>query len=365
MNILPVEFPRFIPNQHELWISTDILEYSRIIKANFNASSWWVITDSQVHQECYPRFAEAFKLEHEVIILPEGEESKSLKSCEMIWNKMESAQADRNAVVIALGGGMITDLAGFAASCWKRGIRFLFIPTSLLAMVDAAIGGKTGIDLSFGKNLLGLFSLPSLVVSDTTWLQTLSPRELKSGFAECLKHGLVAEETYWKRISSRSFEGQEWEFVVYRSQLIKAEIVKTDPDEQWMRKILNFGHTLGHALESLCLELEISLLHGEAIAWGMQLEAALSKQFSTLSQFHYEEIVATLTSLHYPIPSLDFSNPEIENKFIYYLRNDKKNQGNEIRLSLLSRIGHCNYDIAVPESAILQVIRQYFSPDNA
>jgi 3-dehydroquinate synthase len=111
--------------------------------------------------------------------------------------------------------------------------------------------------------------------------------------------------------------------------------------------------------------MEISLLHGEAIAWGMQMEAALSKQFSTLSQTQYEEIIATLTSLHYSIPSLDFSNPEIENKFIYYLRNDKKNQGNEIRLSLLSRIGHCNYDIAVPESEILQVVRQYFSADNA
>lgn len=365
MNILPVELPRFLPSQHEVWISDDIQEYIRLIKANFNASSWWLLTDSIVHTVCYPRFEQVFSQEHHLIILPAGEEHKTLVSCEQLWQQMETAHADKNAVLICLGGGMITDLGGFAASCWKRGIRFIFIPTSLLGMVDAAIGGKTGIDLTFGKNLLGLISLPALVISDTSWLSTLPERELKAGFAECLKHGLVADETYWRRISTTPFNQQEWEFVVYRSQLIKSEIVKNDPDEQWMRKILNFGHTIGHALESLSLELQKPMLHGEAVALGMLLEAELSVNYSELSQSQFREIKSRIEELKFEIPSVDFTSNDIVNKFIYYLRNDKKNQKNEIRMSLLNKIGKCSFDIPVPEEDILKVITEYFKNGNA
>lgn len=364
MNILPIELPRFVPNQHEVWISDDVQEYIRLIKTNFNASSWWILTDSNVEKFCYPRFQEAFNQAHNLFVLPAGEESKTLASCEHLWQQMEASHADKNAVLICLGGGMITDLGGFAASCWKRGIRFIFIPTSLLGMVDASIGGKTGIDLTFGKNLLGLISIPSLVVSDTSWLSTLPEKELKAGYAECLKHGLVADETYWRRISGTPFNQQEWEFVVYRSQLVKSEVVKNDPDEQWMRKILNFGHTIGHALESLSLELQKPMLHGEAVALGMLLEAELSLSYSELPDIQFREIKSRIEELRIDFPLFDFTNSDIVNKFIYYIRNDKKNQKNEIRMSLLNKIGKCSYDIQVTEESILKVVIDYFKDGN-
>lgn len=356
MRILPLELPRFIPSQHEVWISEDIQEYLRLIKANFQASSWWVLTDSNVHQACYPRFHRYFNQDHQLIVIPAGEASKNLQTCQTIWTQFESFGADRNAVCICLGGGMISDIGGFVSSLWKRGIRFIHLPTSLLGMVDAAIGGKCGIDFLHGKNLLGQISLPSLVVSDTSWLESLAERELKAGLAECLKHGLVADETYWRRLAATNFKEQEWEFVVYRSQMIKAEVVKTDPDEQWMRKILNFGHSLGHALESICLESGVSFLHGDAIAWGMKVETKLAMEATGLTSEHVSQIVAGIDQFDYPLPLLPLSKETVINKLIYYLRNDKKNNQQAIRMSLLSRIGKCEYDVEVKENKVREVL---------
>jgi 3-dehydroquinate synthase len=356
MRLLPVELPRFIPSHHEVWISEDIEEYLRILKANFQASSWWVLTDTNVHQFCYPRFQQHFKQEHQLVVIPAGEASKTLETSQQIWRQFEAMGADRNAVCICLGGGMISDLGGFVSSIWKRGIRFIHIPTSLLGMVDAAIGGKCGIDFQYGKNLLGQLTLPALVVSDTTWLHTLPERELKAGLAECLKHGLVADETYWYRLASTPFVEQEWEFVVYRSQMIKAEVVKTDPEEQWMRKILNFGHSLGHALESLCLELQISLLHGEAVAWGMMAETRLAQQYTGLNHEAVLQVTNGIRGFQYPLPVIPLSPSEIVDKIIYYLKNDKKNHHQVFRMSLISRIGKCEYDIEVSEESIREVL---------
>lgn len=359
MNILPVELPSFVPRQHEVWISEDIGHYCRLIQSNFQASSWWVITDSRVHTLCYPRFQAAFRQEHHLVVIPEGEAHKNLASAQHIWARLEEAHADRQAVVICLGGGMISDIGGFAASCWKRGVRFIFIPTSLLGMVDASIGGKTGVDLNQGKNLLGLLSLPALVISDTSWLQTLAERELKAGFAECLKHGLVADETYWRRLSETPFAEQAWEFVVYRSQIIKSEIVRTDPDEQWLRKVLNFGHSMGHALESLCLELNLSLLHGEAVAWGMWMEVSISARMGLLSPENARAIQANLESWGFTQPLPDFREESIVNKFIYYLRQDKKNRSETIRMSLLLKAGKAEVDQEVGLSMIREVLGEY------
>lgn len=363
MKILPVEFPRFIPAQYEIWFSDEVDVWMPLLQKNIQASSWWVLTDSRVAEYVYPVIQDKLP-PHTLIVVPEGEQNKNLDTCRQVWSELSLAGADRNAVLISLGGGMITDLGGFAASCWKRGIRFIHIPTSLLAMVDASIGGKTGIDFQSGKNLLGLFSIPSLVIIDPVWLKTLNLRELRAGFAECLKHGLIADEAYWLRLSQTSLEEQEWEFVIYRSLMLKSEIVKNDPDEQWMRKNLNFGHTVGHALESLCLEKGISFLHGEAVALGMMIESALSTKFAGLPYAEFQKISATIRSMEFPVPPLRMDEDETIHKFIFFLGNDKKNVGKDLRMSLISQPGKGVFDVPVPIEEVILATRALFSQLN-
>lgn len=239
-----------------------------------------------------------------------------------------------------------------------RGIDCFLIPTTLLAMVDASIGGKTGVDLQGVKNVIGSFSTPQMVVIDATYLDTLDPRELKSGYAEMLKHGLIYDKSYFNHLSAiANVDFADIETLIYHSVVIKSQIVEADPQEAGLRKILNFGHTIGHAVESYCLTSPVKnrMLHGEAIAVGMVVEAYLSTVILGLKETLYQEIKE---SIQYIYGKELFSETDIQ-EIMTWLKFDKKNRAGEIRMVLLPDIGQCSYNIEVPKHLIAKGFEDY------
>lgn len=316
----------------------------RLSELNEIYSSVFILADNNTHTLCLPqliKYVPALQ-KAEVLCIKTGEKEKNIENCLYIWRKLSRWRADRNSLLINLGGGVITDIGGFAASVFKRGIAFINIPTTLLAMADASVGGKTGIDLDDIKNEIGLFRYPEMVIIDEHYLKSLPERELKSGMAEILKHGLIADEKLWQEMRKQSGGGSaSWNEAIRASNIIKSHVVTKDPYEQkGLRKILNFGHTIGHGIESHFLGTRTPLLHGEAIALGMVCEAWLSQKINGLPKSQYEEIAQSLLSI-YPLKEIDESASE---KIVMHLRNDKKNFKEKIRFALLSKIGACTYD---------------------
>ncbi|MEN9700640.1 MAG: hypothetical protein RLZZ301_1838 [Bacteroidota bacterium] len=300
-----------------------------------------ILVDENTHDHCleflltgFPALAEA-----EVILLPAGEENKVLEVCFQVWETLTDAQFDRQSLLINLGGGMVTDLGGFVASVYKRGIDFIQIPTSLLAMVDAAIGGKTGIDLANYKNQLGTFQHPSGIYIDPGFLTSLPIDEWRNGFAELLKHALVADSdlaTQLLKIKDLSLELTP--ALIARAASIKVQIVEQDPTEKGLRKQLNFGHTIGHALESQALESQTPLAHGHAVAFGILAESFLSVQKGILGTNELQAIEQCVLT---QFPLLEVPD---RTQLWPYLLQDKKNRHQEIRTCLLAGIGNCLYD---------------------
>ncbi|HEY8400693.1 MAG TPA: 3-dehydroquinate synthase family protein, partial [Cytophagaceae bacterium] len=246
-------------------------------------SSVCVIADENTEKHCFPLLLPALQKYH-LITIPSGEENKTLSTCERIWKGMTDQQLDRKAVVINLGGGVIGDMGGFCASTYKRGIDFIQIPTTLLSQVDASVGGKLGVDFFSYKNHIGVFKEPAAVFINADFLKTLDPAELRSGFAEIIKHCLIADKTKWEEISRKSLAEQNWEDLIAHSVEIKSKVTTADPTEQGLRKILNFGHTIGHAIESYYLTIkDKKLLHGEAIAIGMVAESYIAEKRGFIS----------------------------------------------------------------------------------
>ena len=301
-------------------------------------SNIFVLTDSNTAIHCLPVFKEHFPEVAGAVHLniPPGELHKNLETCMGLWGQLSGHGADRKSLLINLGGGVVTDLGGFVASTYQRGISFVNIPTTLLSMVDASVGGKTGVDLGTLKNQIGVIRNPDLVLIRSEYLHTLEQRQLRSGFAEMLKHGLIADRSYWGHLKGlRNLEGLDrW---IYRSVLIKNEVVTADPNERGRRKILNFGHTLGHALESYFLDRNPRepLLHGEAIAIGMILEAFLSLEACGLPGEACEEIKGTLLRFFPRTPI----RREDREPILRLLRFDKKNAGGRVLFSLLKDLG--------------------------
>ena len=289
-----------------------------------------------------------------VIEIKSGEEQKNLSTCEFIWKRMTQLGLTRNSVLINLGGGVIGDMGGFAASTYKRGIRFINIPTTLLAQVDASIGGKLGIDFDELKNHLGIFREPDHVIVWPEFLKTLPKRELVSGFAEVAKHALISDKDHWENLKSIDRESHDWKTLIPHSIKIKSQIVFEDPNESGYRKILNFGHTLGHAIESYFLNTEKRLLHGEAIAIGMILESHISWQKGWLTEIEFQEISSFLRERFKPstkLPKLDILMP--------FLLQDKKNDAEGINFSLLKGIGNCEYDVKLDMKMIERSLQEY------
>ena len=263
-----------------------------------------VLVDEHTASSCLPRVQDAVPDAH-VIKISSGEQNKSLSVCEQIWSQMASAKMDRHSLMINLGGGVIGDMGGFAASCYMRGIDFIQVPTTLLSQVDASVGGKLAIDFQAYKNFIGLFCNPVAVIVDPSFLETLPSAQLRSGYAEMIKHGLIKSKPIWHRLSGLdSISDISWDEEIYASIMIKKEVVIEDPREQGLRKILNFGHTIGHALESYALDTSAPLLHGEAIALGMIAESFLSSKILSLSEMSLNSIIAHIKRV-YPDLSLE------------------------------------------------------------
>ena len=327
-------------------------EFSALKKyiLSLNPSRTFVIVDENTKEHCLPLFHESVNVAYETLEIKSGEVNKNLTTATLLWNQLIEKGCDRSSLVINLGGGVIGDMGGFVASTYMRGIRFIQMPTTLLSQVDASIGGKLGIDHQGYKNMIGTFQNPALVWIHTPFLETLDKREILSGFAEVIKHALISSKPMWEKIKNLDGNnlGGNWSDLVARSVKIKNAIVTEDPKEGGLRKVLNFGHTIGHAIESLFLGTERHLLHGEAIAKGMICEGYMAFKSKRISIIEMEEMNTLLESL-YDLPTIQ--STQIED-IISLVKKDKKNTDGQVNFSLLSGIGSCDYDVQVPTPLI-------------
>jgi 3-dehydroquinate synthase len=315
-----------------------------------------VLMDENSESFCYPLVAKELP-PHHIIRISSGEEYKTLETCSYIWRSLTNLGFDRKSLLINLGGGVIGDMGGFCAATFKRGISFINIPTTLLAQVDASIGGKLGIDFDGFKNHIGVFRDPDLVIIDPVFLETLDKKELKSGFAEVIKHCLIADATYLEVVTSQSFENQDWGSHIAHSLQIKSKVTKEDPLEAGLRKILNFGHTVGHAIESYFLSTPYKLLHGEAIAIGMICEAYLSMKKTNLPAQDMQKVADILKNI-FGKHKIDPSTYQEIAKLAFH---DKKNIDGQVMAALLDKIGNCTYDIPIMADDIVSALDFYYS----
>jgi 3-dehydroquinate synthase len=317
-----------------------------------------ILVDEFTNKYCLPIIQDLLPTNFTKILIKSGEHHKNLATCERVWDRMTQANMDRHSLLVNLGGGVIGDLGGFCASTYKRGIDFTQIPTTLLAQVDASVGGKLGIDFQGLKNHIGVFQLPKTVLIDPKFIDTLSIQQKKSGFAEIIKHCLIRDAQEWNLIRQQSFEELDLAKLIAHSVAIKEAVVLEDPKEAGLRKILNFGHTLGHAIETYLLDKgKRKILHGEAIAIGMIVEAFISHQRDLISLQELEEIESYLFE-NYGRVKL---HAEEISKIISLTAQDKKNKGKEIRFSLLTGIGDCGYDIPVSALEMKKAIQYYLN----
>jgi len=325
-----------------------------------NPSKLFLLVDSHTQNHCAAYFLQhlATKINIEIIEIEPGENSKTIETCQGVWQTLTELDADRKSLIINLGGGVVTDLGGFVASTFKRGIPYINIPTSLLAMVDASVGGKTGVDLGSLKNQIGVISNAEMVIIDVGYLATLPQNQLKSGLAEMLKHGLIQDKAYWKKLGDLSqLSLADLESLIYDSVIIKNNIVTEDLKEDGIRKTLNFGHTLGHAIESYFLENKHKqeLLHGEAIVIGMVLAAFLSAELSGLTKTERDEIKNVLQKSYDKVLFEKEDFPPI----LELLKYDKKNSHGNINFVLLEKIGKPKIDCIVPDELIYKAFNYY------
>ena len=325
--------------------------------ARLSFSQLFILVDSNTQIHCLPIIEKALPAAASFFVVSPGEKNKTIATCMEIWAAMTHAGLDRKALVLNLGGGVLGDMGGFCASIYKRGIRFINIPTTLLSQVDASVGGKLGVDFEGLKNHLGVFNEPETVLISPIFLSTLPKNELRSGFAEIIKHGLIRDKAYFESLNFKNWEASDWRELISHSIAIKSEVVISDPKEAGLRKILNFGHTIGHAFETLYLDGEKHLLHGEAIAAGMICEAWLSQQKLGLANEELDKIETAFFSIY---GKITVEKSEIESLVDLCLQ-DKKNEGNSLLFSLLKEIGDCHYNIPVTRQEIREAILYYQS----
>lgn len=323
-------------------------------------SKLFIIVDTNSHTYCLPQFLGQLETETpiEVIEIESGETNKTIDTCVGVWNALTDLNADRKSLVINLGGGVVTDLGGFVASTYKRGMAFINVPTTLLAMVDASVGGKTGVDLGHLKNLIGVINNPKLVAIDTMFLDSLPPLQLRSGFAEMLKHGLITSPKVWDTLNDiKQLTLDDLDALIHESITIKHNIVLQDPTEQGLRKVLNFGHTVGHAIETYFLsdDTKTPLLHGDAIAIGMIVACYLSHKTLAFPLPEVNAIKAVIKGVfgHVDIHTNDYQD------IIELLKFDKKNTYGNINFVLLKAIGEPQLDCQVDEPMIIEALNFY------
>jgi len=313
---------------YSIWIGKN--SFSKLDISNYSQVA--ILVDENTKRDCLSKLPQ---IENALIIeIKSGEEYKNISTCSFIWEQLTINNFDRNSLLINLGGGVIGDMGGFCAATYKRGLEFIHIPTTLLAMVDASVGGKLGIDFKGFKNQIGLFNNPKAVLISSEFLETLAESELKSGFAEVVKHALISDNSLWLKLKNTPFTDLDWEDIIDTSVQIKNKIVLADPFEKGERKKLNFGHTFGHAIESYYLEKGTPISHGEAVFMGMILETKMSD----LSETDKNEIK------NYVLSNFALPYTPKKSSLHKFLINDKKNQDGKINFTLLNGIGNCSLD---------------------
>lgn len=343
---------------YKVYVDRELASLQRFVNDR-QYSKIFLLTDRNTTEHCLPKIQtilDNFR-GYDLIEIDPGEENKNIDFCIGIWKMLIDFGADRNSLMINLGGGVITDIGGFSASTFKRGIDFVHIPTTLLSQVDASVGGKTGIDMDGVKNIIGTFTQPQAVFVNPAFLSTLNQQQKVSGFAEMVKHGLIYDTAYFDKLKLTDPLVMD-DMLIYQSISIKNQVVKEDPTEKGLRKILNFGHTIGHAIESYSLAFDsFPLLHGQAIAIGMICESFLSHRYNGLAKSELDIIVDYLLRV---FPSYSFGEG-IYQELINYMVNDKKNKNGEIGFALLKTIGSCTPNHYLSEEAIISSLDYYRS----
>lgn len=316
----------------------------------------FIVADKHTVVFCDRLFEKVDWLPSHVTVLDCGEENKSVESVSRIWMMLSKQGARRSSILVCVGGGVVTDLGGFAASTFKRGMRCINVPTTLLAQVDASLGGKTGFNFNGLKNEIGTFSIPEKVIIDPRFLNHLPVRERMSGFAEMIKHGLLSNREYLTRLLNLEYQKATPEYfleLIRRSVTIKNEIVSQDPREQGPRKVLNFGHTIGHAIESLSIMQGSPLLHGEAVALGLVAELYLSVKEKGFPEEVYREVRDFVKQHYPPYPLMDHVDTLYE-----LMLHDKKNERWGVNFTLLSGIGEFSLDNYCSKDLVVEALSQ-------
>lgn len=344
---------KFTANGKEIFVGP--IQESRLVDLinELNPNKIVIISDENTHENCNSYLVTSFDelSEAEIMVLPAGEATKDLEIAQNLWLALTDYEVSRHDLIINVGGGVITDLGGFVASCYKRGVKFVNVSTSLLGMVDASIGGKTGINLDGFKNQVGTFNFPELTIIDPVFLSSLNESEWVNGFAEMLKHGLIADGAHFEEVLSL-MKSEEWAMPVdllENSLKIKVKITDNDPFEMSERKLLNFGHTIGHAIESH-QNRSGYMPHGLAVGSGMIIESYLSFKKGLLKQEDFEKIETALSEF-YALPNL---NDRDIQELVTLLYNDKKNRNGKILCVLLDSIGHAVADVEITSEEVLE-----------
>ena len=315
----------------------------------------FVLVDETTNKLCWSLVKDYLCLKDaQTIIIGATDRRKNLDTLVHVWESLQQGKATRHSLLINLGGGMVTDLGGFAASTYKRGINFINIPTTLLAMVDASVGGKTGFNFGGLKNEIGVFNDAEFVLLDTNWLQTLDEENIRSGYAEMLKHGLIADDTMWAELINFNIAQpnlHQLAFMLDKSVRIKERIVAEDPHEKGIRKALNLGHTFGHAFESWAMKRQ-PILHGYAVAFGLIAELYLATTQTDFPTERMRQTVNFIRAYYGSLPITCNDYPEL----IELMHHDKKNRGNEINVTLLGGIGDIRIDQTITEEDIKEAL---------
>jgi 3-dehydroquinate synthase len=349
-----------ISNGYTIYFNPEgFVKLNQYLKEN-TFSKIFILVDENTNEYCLPKLLPHIETncEIEIIELEPGEEHKTITTCVEVWNALIELGADRKSLLINLGGGVITDMGGFIAATYKRGIPFINIPTTLLSMVDASVGGKNGVDLGGLKNQIGTITNPDMIIIDSDFLETLPQNELRSGMAEMLKHGLIAKKSHWDKFKNYAeIDFSQIDALIHESIEIKNAIVMEDPTEKGIRKALNFGHTLGHAIETYFLETENKkkLLHGEAIAVGMIMESYISKEKKYITTQEHQEIKSTLQAI---FDYVNIDDNEIEN-ITELLIHDKKNEFGKVQFALLGGMGKIKINEEVDYKLITEAFSDY------
>jgi 3-dehydroquinate synthase len=347
---------------YPIYIGSGVLTQCDIYRRHIKGRHVIVVTNNVVE----PLYLKAVlnqiaDFQYVTVTLPDGEKYKTLDELNKIFETLLLNKCGRNTTLIALGGGVIGDMGGFAAACYQRGIAFIQIPTTLLAQVDSSVGGKTGVNHPLGKNMIGAFYQPQCVIADTSVLDTLSDRELSAGLSEIIKYGLIRDEDFFTWLENNielllTRDAKVLAFSIERSCRNKAEVVAADETEVGVRATLNLGHTFGHAIETGMGY--GSYLHGEAVAIGMRMAADLSYQMGWLKQNDVSRIIALLNRAKLPI---DPPEAMSANRFVKHMAVDKKNIDGEIRLILLKKIGEATLPLSIETKKLVQFIETYKS----